>query len=407
MTNSSAPDRQYDVLFVGEQTSLVMRLIAELVKRGHRPAVLNGPKLVEKLNSECDTAVDHFECSAVRLPGRHRLSLMRRLEWAMTRSRLQELLGRIEPAVIHLNYVRAEHAMFAEMGRACPPVVATVWGTDLHRDLPNGDRRQQKRMARVLQHAAIVTADSPELLDGVRELAPSKPDSSLKLILWGIDVQAFSSPQAQRAGSDWRRRLGIPPDSPVVLAPRRIDPRYSPQRVLQAFAHSRAARRAYLVFKIFGDNPRTESAQQNMLISLATELQIEHRVRFAPPCPYDDLPGLYQMASVSCFLLSHDGTPTTAFELMAASVPVVASDIEDYHGMFVDGHHAWLVPPEDAPAVAAVLDRILDCPEEIKPQLRFARQWVQQHATTEIMVRSFLAAYQEAGMSRTREAAAS
>ncbi len=396
MAWQSNTDNPYDVLFIGEQTSLVMRLVAALVRSGYRPAVLNGAGLIARLKDECGVEVDHFECPPVHLPGRYRAPIVRKLEWPAQRARLRKVIHRINPAAIHLNYIKAEHALLTELGDDCPPIVATVWGTDLHRDAACADRTQRTRIARVLQHAEVITADSLELLDCARELAPQKTDVQFKLVLWGIDVDAFSSPAVDQSAQQWRRRLEVPADAPVVLAPRRMNPRYNPERVLHAFAKCEAARAGFLVFKIFGDNPRTEREQQDMLAALAKELDLEDRVRFAPPCPYGDLPGLYRMADIACFLLSHDGTPTTAFELMAAGVPVVMSDIPDYAGMIEHGRHAWLVPPDAAVAVAAELDRILDDPKSIAPQLDWARGWVAEHTTIEATVTHFLAAYRQA-----------
>ncbi len=396
MTSQFESDASYDVLFIGEQTSLVMRLVAGLVRAGYRPAILNGPRLIEKLKVECNLDVDHFECPPVHLPGRYRAPWIQRIEWLMLRSRLRSVIRKINPAVIHLNYIKAEQAMLAELGHHCPPIIATVWGTDLHRDAAQSDRLQQSRIAEVLQHAKVVTADSLELLDCARELAPQKHDAQLKLILWGIDVDAFSGPAADRSAARWRQQLELPTDAPLILAPRRIDPRYSPQRVLQAFAGSQAARRGFLVFKIFGDNPQTEQRQQAMLTQRAEMLGLKDRIRFAPPCPYGDLPGLYCIADLACFLLSHDGTPTTAFELMAAEVPIVMSDIPDYTGTIVPDHHACLVPPSDTDAVAATFDRILGDPDTVQSQVRWARKWVSQHATIGATVENFLAAYKQA-----------
>ena len=385
-----------DVLFIGEQTSLVMRLVAALVRRGCRPVILNGPVLSEKLRTECEIEVQAVECPPVHLPGRYRAPVVRKLEWPMLRSRLRSVICRINPAVIHLNYIKAEHALLAELGDDCPPIIATVWGTDLHRDALCEDRVQRQRIARVLQRAEVITADSLDLLDCARELAPHKTDVQFKLILWGIDTEVFNNSAADRSAEQWRRRLDLPADAPLVLAPRRMNPRYNPERVLEGFAKARVARRGFCVFKVFGDNPRIEEQQQNMLTARARELGLADRVRFAPPCPYDDLPGLYRLADLACMLLSHDGTPTTAFELMAADVPIVMSDIPDYHGMIEHGRQACLVAPTDAAAVAAAIDRIVENPQAVETQLRLAREWVCQHATMQASVDSFLAAYRQA-----------
>ena len=95
MPNRFENEAAYDVLFVGEQTSLVMRLVAALVREGYRPAILNGPVLVEKLHVECSVDADHFACPPVHLPGRYKAPVIRTLEWPMQRSRLRNAIRRI------------------------------------------------------------------------------------------------------------------------------------------------------------------------------------------------------------------------------------------------------------------------------------------------------------------------
>ncbi len=393
-TSASRRPPDYDVLFVGEQTSLVMRLIAELAGRGQRVAVLNDRGLIERLRQECKVCIDGFTCPEVRLPGRYRAPLVRMLEKPIQRARLRDVLQRVRPAVIHLNYIRADQALLTELNGDCPPTVATVWGTDLNRDAAAAHPRQRAAIARVLQQAGVITADSRHLLERARHLAPAKSDRQLQLVLWGIDVGCFAQvPPTETAR--WRQQLAIAPHSPVVLAPRRINPRYAPERVLHAFARCRTPG-AVLVYKIFGDHPKTEGRQQDMLLKLAAEHHVLDRVRFAPPTPYNHLPGLYRMADVACFLLSHDGTPTTAFELMAGGVPLVTADIPDYNGMLLDGRHARLVPPEDVDAVAAELDRALQQPEAFASQCRFAREWVRRNADMDTTATRFINAYRQA-----------
>jgi glycosyltransferase involved in cell wall biosynthesis len=76
---------------------------------------------------------------------------------------------------------------------------------------------------------------------------------------------------------------------------------------------------------------------------------------------------LAQAAAVAVPFLKTDMTerhtsPIKAFEAMAAGRPIVASDLPSSREFLRDGENALLVPPGDAAALAAALDRLLRQP---------------------------------------------
>jgi glycosyltransferase involved in cell wall biosynthesis len=55
-------------------------------------------------------------------------------------------------------------------------------------------------------------------------------------------------------------------------------------------------------------------------------------------------------------------SPLKLFEYQAAGLPLVASDLPALREVLTDGQNALLVPPDDPPALAAALRRLLDDP---------------------------------------------
>ncbi len=384
-------------MLVGEQTAHVVRLAAGLIGRGLRVACLDGPRLQQVLLAEHHLSIDNYASPEIRLKGRYRFAWVRGIETAIRRCFLRRLIRRIRPSLIHINFIDPRHLMLCELGAVCPPIVATVWGSDVHTYAIDGSPDQRSAIIEILRRAGAITADSPFMLDLVKKLVPDQPASQMRLAYFGIDADAFERCSGM-VEVDWRARLGLEAGLPVVLAPRRIGPRYFPERILRAFAQSEVARRGYLVFKLFGDKPYEEPAQQAQLEQSAKQLGIYDRVRFAPPCPYSELPSLYRLADAACFLLDRDGTPSTAFELWAAGVPIIASDIEYYRGILVDQENAFLVPPEDASVVARAMDRVLTDRAAVQTVVENGRRWVREHANFDTMIETFLTVYQQAGL---------
>jgi glycosyltransferase involved in cell wall biosynthesis len=74
----------------------------------------------------------------------------------------------------------------------------------------------------------------------------------------------------------------------------------------------------------------------------------------------DDVPALLAQANVFVLTSLSEGMPISVLEAMAAGLPVVATAVGGVPEIVVDGETGFLVPVEDAEAVAAALTRLLD-----------------------------------------------
>jgi glycosyltransferase involved in cell wall biosynthesis len=83
-------------------------------------------------------------------------------------------------------------------------------------------------------------------------------------------------------------------------------------------------------------------------------------------------------------------------EAMASGCACVATDIPGSRDLVVQGRMGWLVPPEDAGALAEAITHLLAQPQ-LRAQLgQAARQRVLQHYTIEREVAAHEAMYAEA-----------
>ncbi len=215
--------RPCDVLLVGEQTAHVARLAAGLHDRGVTVACLDGERLTRCLCTEYGIVIPNFTTPLLHLRGRYRFAVIRAIEERARRAYVQSILRSARPGVIHINSIDPAHATILDC-EACPPVVATVWGTDIHTIAQDGTPAQRQGITRILESAAVITADSPYMLDLTVQLVPTRDREALHLAFFGIDTSAFSR-ATEHDRLTWRRRLDIADTDHIVLAPRRINPR--------------------------------------------------------------------------------------------------------------------------------------------------------------------------------------
>ncbi|EPX82311.1 glycosyltransferase [Salipiger mucosus] len=123
--------------------------------------------------------------------------------------------------------------------------------------------------------------------------------------------------------------------------------------LLDAVAALRA-RHADLRLDLIGDGP-----DRAVLEARAATLGLTDAVRFLGYRSQDEVAGA--LAGTDVFVLPSfaEGVPVVLMEAMASGVPVVTTRIAGIPELVADGESGLLVPPGDAPALAAALDDLL------------------------------------------------
>jgi glycosyltransferase involved in cell wall biosynthesis len=182
------------------------------------------------------------------------------------------------------------------------------------------------------------------------------PEDRVRVIYYGIDLERF---HPRNDGGPLRERMGWG-QRPVLLFLGHLRPRKGPQVLLEAVpAILRSVPDALVVF--VGPDYDMRAGMQ----ARARELAIESAVTFLGPQPDEVIPALYAACSVFVFPTC---TPIECLGLsmvqaMATGRPVVGSDINGIPEVILPGATGELVPPSDAPALAAALIKVLTDPQ--------------------------------------------
>ncbi|MCC6555695.1 MAG: glycosyltransferase family 4 protein [Polyangiaceae bacterium] len=382
------PAGRLTVLLHGEPRATQQgRLGVALLERGHRVVVCDAPRVAAQIRAQ------RGGCEELRVR-RPLVPPPAQRWWA---SRQAAALG---VDVVHVNYVEPHHGIWSRM-EGGPPYVVTAWGSDLNDEDHPKSAAHARGVDHVLSRAAALTADTPPLLEKARRRAgPS--GAPAEVVLWGVDLREFDAARAREDALRWRGELDIAPDRPVVLSPRQIRRHYHVDRIIRAFADSALGREGgVLVLKLHG---RAEEAEdRRRLEEVVDGLGIRAAVRFARGCRYDELPGLYALATVAVSALEVDGMPSTFCELLALGVPLVATDLPAYRGALEPEERALLVPPGDHGALVAALDRVAREPGLAAGLAARGEAWARSAAEWGACVDRFEALYRaaiEAGRGR-------
>jgi colanic acid/amylovoran biosynthesis glycosyltransferase len=124
--------------------------------------------------------------------------------------------------------------------------------------------------------------------------------------------------------------------------------------------------------------------QQALLAGQISDMGLEGRVVLVGPKPQDAVLAAYQRAAVfalPCIVAkdgNRDGLPTVMLEAMATGLPVVATTVTGNPEIVDHGVNGLLVEPEDVPALAGALARLLQ-DQALRQQMgAAARQKVEQ-----------------------------
>jgi glycosyltransferase involved in cell wall biosynthesis len=208
-------------------------------------------------------------------------------------------------------------------------------------------RWYERRGFRHRVDALIVNA--PEIADAWRARASWFPPERIHVVLNGIDPVPVDRTVA---ADQLRKEIGADAGTLLVGAAGHVTQRKGFDVLLDAFARA-GLPDARLV--VAGDGPELSRLRES-----ARELGIAERVHWLGH--RDDVPAV--LAGCGVFVLSsrNEGMANVMLEAMSVGTPVIAADVSGVRtavGMDDGGSSAgWIVPPDDADALAAALREV-------------------------------------------------
>ena len=264
--------------------------------------------------------------------------------WSV-RAAVRRAVREFRPDVIYTPWAYPDGWAAVQLGReAGLPVVIKVHGSDvLLLDQYAGRRR---RTVEALRGADGVIAVSEDLARNVVALgaAPWKA----RVIYGGVNPRVFCPGDRESA----RARVRLSDGAPLLLFVGNLVHVKGLDVLLEACV---LLRRQGLPFacRLVGDGPLRARLEGQILAK-----GLDGAVRFLGPLPHEQLADWYRAAAAFVLPSRSEGVPNVLMEAIACGTPFVASRVGGIPEVAGQGN-GQLIPPEDAPALAAALGKAL------------------------------------------------
>ena len=267
-----------------------------------------------------------------------------------TAIRLRRVIDGFGPDVVHAHMPPAELCVrLAMLGRSAPPVVISK-----HVDGPFYRGPGEHLVARWAAGRArriIAISGAVERYFGKRW--PGRLAERLTTVRYGIDLAPYdqiTETDVRRVRQDW----GVSPDTLLIGTVARMVPQKALDVLLEGFAQFRT-RRADTAAKLVlvGQGPLEAQLREQ-----ARALGVDDDIIWAGF--REDIPTVMKAFDVFALTSVFEGFGLVLLEAMAASTPIVASDISAIPEVVADGTCGLLVPARQPGRVADAFVRLSD-----------------------------------------------
>jgi len=208
-----------------------------------------------------------------------------------------------------------------------------------------------------------------------------------RIVYNGVDANHFAKKLNQCDVQAFKARVGLK-SGPVIGSIARLSPVKGHEFLIRAMKKVLAdAPDAQLL--IVGDGPC-----QRELVNLTLELEVGHAVFIEGSMPDTLIP----LSAIDIFVLPsvQEGLGLALMEAMAASKPVIGSNVGGVYSLIKDGKTGLLVEPKDPQALSAAITQLLKDKKLAQEMGKTARALIEEKFSLEIMAEKVEEVYEEA-----------
>ncbi len=359
-------------LDVGGAQKHLLSLVQGLRRRGHPAdvAFFKNPTLADEFRA---TGARVFDLST---RGTFSASLLPRLVRILVHGRYQ---------IVHTHLLKADsYGTVAGMLAGTPVRIASKHNDEAA--LRNPVVALTHGLISRLNHRVIVLSDYVgDYVASIGRVARSR----ITRVYYGLPAASAGAPDQ---GLKLRAELGISPDTPLVATVGRLAEQKGLVYLLEAMDRVRRQRPAARLL-IVGDSQDGREEYKQELLRRWEALGLKDSVLFTGV--RSDIPAVMQACDLFVMASLWEGFGLVFLEAMAASRPIVATNVSAIPEVVQDGSTGLLVPPRDPQALAKAMLSLLTDPERARLMGSAGLLRLKEHFTEDKMVESVQQLYSQ------------
>lgn len=372
-----------------------LALLTEQRKLGWETLHLTTPKqgTTQALEEEVDGWTFHRTQPAADMSGIR--GYFRQM--AATRSRIEELIARYRPDIIHPHSPVLNAIPAIKAGRKFGiPVVYEMRASWEDAAVDHGSTTEgslRYRLSRALETWALRKADGiTTICAGLRADILSRggiPSEKVTVIPNAVNVDSFA--YAPPAEPELRQQLGL--EDCTVLGFAGSFYGYEGLDLLLDATAQLLPRYPNLKVLLVGGGPQDDALKEQ-----AKRLGLGDRVVFTGRVPHTEVQRYYGQIDLLCYprksmRLTDLVTPLKPLEAMAQGKLLIASDVGGHHELIRDGETGILFQAGNADALASAIARMLDNPDQWESIRQAGRRFVESERTWARSAENYRALY--------------
>lgn len=260
----------------------------------------------------------------------HELKYSGSIGYYLNAPMLKKIHKKIKPDIVNAHYASGYGTLARISGVA--PLVLSVWGSDVY-DFPYESNLKMKILKRNLLYSDTIASTSNCMARQTRRVLEDE-NINIYVTPFGVDLEKFKNIRTEKDLSKFK--FGIV---------KTLQSKYGIKYLIEAFK---------LVLEKINENKLDIYAEldiygsgelESELKKLCRDLKIEDKVLFKGYIHNDEVPKAINSMDVFCLssILDSESFGVAAVESMACEVPVIATDVDGFKEVVVDGETGYIV----------------------------------------------------------------